>query len=233
MKILSLETSSPVLSVALKNETNPVRQKTCEGYREHVENMLVLIHSLLQDERLSLKEIDTFLIGRGPGSFTGLRVGFATLKGFLAYEKRNCYGALSLDMIAAGIDAEEGSFLGICLDARRGKIYSRFYERKKDAWQAVSEPGVLLPEEVASRLPQESHLAGDALLKFRHEFERDPGRKKIHFLPESCWYPSAAQMISCFLNDGRHDLLKPLTEPKDFVPLYFRLSEAEERKQPL
>ena len=71
--------------------------------------------------------MDAFLIDRGPGSFTGLRIGFATLKGFFAFSPKNCYGPLSLDIIARAIDLPEGSALGVLLDARREKIFARFY----------------------------------------------------------------------------------------------------------
>jgi tRNA threonylcarbamoyl adenosine modification protein YeaZ len=69
---------------------------------KHAEKILPVIDRLLKKEKLKIRDIDAFLIGRGPGSFTGLRVGFATLKGFLATCPKPCYGAFSLDIIAAG-----------------------------------------------------------------------------------------------------------------------------------
>ena len=70
---------------------------------KHAENLLPVIDRLLKKEKLKIGNIDAFLISRGPGSFTGLRIGFATLKGFLATHPKPCYGAFSLDVIAAGI----------------------------------------------------------------------------------------------------------------------------------
>jgi hypothetical protein len=134
MNLLAIETSSPVLSIALKKHGGKIRHGIVKGYMKHAENLLPVIDRLLKKEKLEIGDIDTFLISRGPGSFTGLRIGFATLKGFLATCPKPCYGALSLDVIAAGIKPAGTDLalkghenLTVCLDARRGKLYTRSY----------------------------------------------------------------------------------------------------------
>ncbi|MBI3313881.1 MAG: tRNA (adenosine(37)-N6)-threonylcarbamoyltransferase complex dimerization subunit type 1 TsaB [Candidatus Omnitrophica bacterium] len=235
--ILAIETSSPLLSIALKTRKGRIFEKSLEGYYKHGENILVFIDQLLKKAHLKMKDIDIFLIGRGPGSFTGLRVGFATLKGFLAARKKPCYGALSLDIIAQGIDLPEGSRLGVLLDARREKIYARIYERRKNQWKAKKKPGVWSVEELTGEFPGEIHLAGDGLQRYGEEIKKSSvkryqvpfgGNRKIHFLSESSWYPTASHLIELF-EAGK--TVQKLEKPKDFIPLYFRLTEAEEKRR--
>src|ERR1041385_2607672 len=136
MNILALDTSSPVLSVALKTGPREISETQLTGFLQHAENLLPLIDRLLKKQKTSLAKIDLFLIGRGPGSFTGLRVGFATLKGFMAVQSKPCYGATSLDMIAENADLPEKSELAVCLDAGRERFFVRIYRRGKKAWRA-------------------------------------------------------------------------------------------------
>ncbi len=106
MNLLAIETSSPVLSVAIQKAGGKIRQATVKGYMKHAEHLLPLIDRLLRQEKLKIGDIDAFLISRGPGSFTGLRIGFATLLGFLATQPKPCYGAYSLDVIAAALRSQ-------------------------------------------------------------------------------------------------------------------------------
>ena len=107
MNLLAIETSSPALSVAIKRSGTKLRHATVQGYMKHAENLLPVIDRLLKKEKLKIGDMDAFLISRGPGSFTGLRIGFATLKGFLATCPKPCYGASSLDVIASGIKGSD------------------------------------------------------------------------------------------------------------------------------
>jgi tRNA threonylcarbamoyladenosine biosynthesis protein TsaB len=230
--VLALETSSPVLSVALRGRDGRITEETLQGYAQHAESLLPLMDGLLQKTGLALADIGTFLIGRGPGSFTGLRVGFATLKAFLMFSGKPCFGALSLDIMAEAVPLDAGAHLGICVDARREKIYARLYKKSPDGWKAQGEAGVASPAAWARKWPKSVCLAGDAL-KCYQDLRQAAENKKAVLLPESYSVPRAASLIRLF-DRHRPDLetssvLKPLETPQDFVPFYLRLSEAEER----
>lgn len=227
MNLLAFETSSRVLSVALKKGRGPILRSTVRGYLNHAENLIPAIDHLLRKKKLKLYDIDAFLIGRGPGSFTGLRIGFATLKGFLAVKKKPCFGALSLDLTAHGIPLEGRKELAILLDARREHIYARFYGRARGKnWRPKGRPRVLGLEELLRKFPAEIHLAGDALLRYGKEIKERP-HQKVHFLDEKFRYPKAQSLIELYPSSS----LQRLEKPEDFLPLYFRLPEAEERKR--
>ncbi len=229
--LLAIESSSPVLSLALKTSKGKVYTESLKGLSSHAENILPILQRLLKKGRVSLEKINAFLIGRGPGSFTGLRVGFATVKGFLAVGAVECYGALSLDLIAENTAFDrlpENAKLAVALDAFRGKIYFRLYTRKSGNWKPDGEPQVLLPAEMLAALPDSAHVAGSALEKHGDFLKQNLGGKKISFAPEKDWHPSADALIRLF--DKKDSRLESIPAHK-LLPSYFRLSEAEERKQ--
>lgn len=223
--VLAFETSSPVLSVALGRATGKIREIRSKKHFQHSESLIPLIDALLKKEKISFDQIDAFLINRGPGSFTGLRIGFSLLKGFLAIRKIPCYGASSLDMITAGIQSPEASRLGVLIDARREKIYGRFYQRQKGEWVAEGKVELLSLPELMTRISKGTKLVGDALSRYRAPLENNFG-KEIHCLPEDLGFPSARTLAAWFQRQDRR--LALLKSPKDFSPLYFRASEAEE-----
>ena len=226
--ILAFETSGPVLSVALGTRDGLVRELHSKIRLKHSENLIPLVERLLRRERLSLEKVEAFAIDRGPGSFTGLRIGFSFLKGLLAARKKPCYGALSLDMIAEKIKLAEDSRLGVLVDARRETIYSRFYLCRKGEWVSEGKPEILSLSQLKGRLQEGTRLTGDALVNYRVPLEETFGNR-IHFLHPESWFPSAASLVRWFqASDPRLSLLK---SPTDFLPLYFRVSEAEEKRR--
>jgi tRNA threonylcarbamoyladenosine biosynthesis protein TsaB len=220
MNLLAIETSSPFLSVAVKKGAGKIRHASVKGYMKHAENLLPVIDRLLRKEKLKIKDIDAFLIGRGPGSFTGLRIGFATLKGFLATQPKPCYGALSVDLIAAGINTlQRPANLAVCLDAKRGKLYTRSYRYHKNGWVPAGPACVVLFKDMSRKLSQGSRVAGDGITKF--------DTQGLAVVPEKNGVPQAATLIELF--EMKSPFLKKLARPKDFLPVYLRSSEPEER----
>ncbi len=236
MNLLAIETSSPVLSVAIKRSGAKLRHATVQGYMKHAENLLPVIDRLLKKEKLKIGDIDAFLISRGPGSFTGLRIGFATLKGFLATRPKPCYGAFSLDVIAAGMNplaypANTGCLQGanltlksyknlaVCLDARRGKLYTRAYCYDGEKWRPSGPSRVVPIGELNSELPEGTWIAGDGIKKL--------DARNFSVAPEKSWIPRAATLITLF--ETQDPLLKKLSRPKDLLPVYLRRSEPEEK----
>lgn len=234
--ILAIDTSSPVLSIALQKSDETILESSLEHFMTHAENLLPTIEKMLKENKLTIEDIHIFLLGRGPGSFTGLRIGFATIKGFLAAGlpagqagKAKCFGAISLDIIAMGVPQKNPDFLAVGLDAYRGKIYARFYGRKHEGWHPKGKPQILNPDEFWDQLPEECVVTGDALTKYG-DLLKTRGGKKINYLPQASWYPRAIHLISCY-HTAKFSPLQPLVQPADFVPLYFRLSEAEEKRK--
>ena len=228
--LLAFETSCPYLSVALGTREGKIKELRSKAPLKHSENFISLMDRLLRTEKIPLEKIDAFAVDRGPGSFTGLRIGLSFLQGFMAVKKKPCYGALSLDMISAGIPPQENSRLGVLVDARRETLYSRFYLYQKGKWRAEGKLEILSLGALKSRIREGTILTGDALMRYRHPLE-EAFEKKVRFLPAQFWYPSAATLVKRF--QAGDTGLEPLKTPRDFLPLYLRASEAEERRRTL
>ncbi len=213
MNWLALETSSPLLSIALKKGNNKTEEFTFKGFLRHAENLLPAIDRLLKKKGLRVEAIDAFCIGRGPGSYTGLRIGFAALKGFLVLMEKPCYGAESLDIIAQSIPPQSSRPLVVCLDARQEKIYEKTYRFRKNAWRADGKIESLSLKEFLRKLPEGASVTGDALKRYKKEIEQAGSAKRIFLLPEKFWYPRASLLI-------QSPFLKQLKKPDDFLPLY-------------
>lgn len=233
--VLAIETSSQTLSIALKTGSRQINETRMVGFLKHAENLLPMISRLLKKNGVKIQDVSTFLINRGPGSFTGLRIGFATIKGFLCSQKRQVFGGLSHDLIAHPIELPVKSRLAVCLDAHRQRIYTRFYERGREKWKACGKTAILTLPELSEQLADFSsdttvHIAGDALRRYGDVIDPEAVKtSKICFLSDRFWYPRAASLIEIFQKNA--SLLQELKRPADMIPLYFRLSEAEERKQ--
>ena len=227
--LLAIETSSAVLSLAVQNSKGSQYSKSFKGPHNHAEKIVPFIDELFKKSKTSLEKTSAFLTGRGPGSFTGLRVGFATLKGFLALEKIPCYGALSLDIIAENKKFKklpEGSHLAVALDAFRQKIYLRVYEMRSKEWVPKGEVQTLNFAQTFETIPEKSLVTGNALAKYEKEFKQRAAAKKIKFAEEKLWCPQASALIELF--NKKDPKIQKVSE-QELLPLYFRLSEAEER----
>ncbi|MFA6600565.1 MAG: tRNA (adenosine(37)-N6)-threonylcarbamoyltransferase complex dimerization subunit type 1 TsaB [Candidatus Omnitrophota bacterium] len=228
--IFAISTSSSLLSAAVKKSSGEILELAASGSLNHAEKLMPFVDRLLQKARLKVSSVDTYLIDRGPGSFTGLRVGFATLAGLLALEKKDCYGCLSLDIMAQR--CLPGEKMAVLLDAYRQKIYARTYRNSAGRVRAETGVQVLPLAQVVSLLTPETVIAGNAVSRYREKLlETVPPER---FASERKWYPRASNMIEAFLaerdSSKKDRWFQKLVKTMDFLPLYFRLSEAEEKR---
>jgi tRNA threonylcarbamoyladenosine biosynthesis protein TsaB len=123
MKILAIECSSAVGSVALKLDERIVVREI-ETPREQTERLLQLVDELLTAERLAIAALDAVAFGRGPGSFTGLRMAAAVAQGFALARGVPLLPVSSLLCLAQGAwRAERAARSLVCVDARMGEVY--------------------------------------------------------------------------------------------------------------
>jgi tRNA threonylcarbamoyladenosine biosynthesis protein TsaB len=116
---------------------------------------------LLERHRIALTEIDLFAVATGPGSFTGLRIGIATMQGLALAQGRPLVGVSSFDALASFVD---GPHVSVWIDAWRGEVYAVEYENALQLY----EPRVASPDEVlAVTRYRRGPFIGDAALKYR------------------------------------------------------------------
>jgi len=165
-RLLAIETSSPTGSIALKYGDN-VADRTIATPREQTPRILAIVDELLREAELKLADLDAIVFGRGPGSFTGLRVAAAVAQGLsfssgvpivsvssLAVLAQRGFGAS--DASQASPDAELPSDSGAlaadvlcCIDARMGEVYWASFCLVDGRAQAESDERIGSPESVA------------------------------------------------------------------------------------
>ena len=125
MYILALDTTTPTASAAVWNDGALQGQYTIQT-TTHSTTILPMIESLLANLSLEIPDIDAMAVSAGPGSFTGVRIGVATLKGLAFSHQISCIGVSSLDSLAWNLSGFKGILCPV-INARRGHVYTAQY----------------------------------------------------------------------------------------------------------
>ena len=126
MKILSLDSSAVVATVALCEDDRLLAEYTLNNGNTHSETLLPMVESALKLYGISVREIDLFAASTGPGSFTGVRIGTATLKGLAFGSEKPCVGMSTLEAIAENLSVRKGLICPV-MNARRSQVYTALF----------------------------------------------------------------------------------------------------------
>jgi N6-L-threonylcarbamoyladenine synthase len=182
----------------------------------------------------SATEIGGVIAGRGPGSFTGVRIGVATAKGLAHGRGVPLVGVGSLDAIAWRVAATgyEG-VVGVLGDAMRGEVYPALFRCGGRVATRLADDRVAKPEGVAEEwsasLEDSVLLCGNGLNKHAEIFSAVLG-DRMSVAAEELWWPSGAGLFSAFLAAGGAKSLSS-GDPGTLLPIYTRLSDAEENER--
>lgn len=129
MKILALETSAKSVSCAVVEDGAPLASAyQCTGLT-HSRTLLPMVDAMLKNADLTLDDINAIAIAAGPGSFTGLRIGIAAVKGLAWAADKPCLGVSTLEAMAQNAAHIDGLIVG-AMDARRSQVYNAVFEAK-------------------------------------------------------------------------------------------------------
>ena len=126
MKTLARDTSTDYLTICVSDGAGILARLHRKAPRSHSSLLVPMIDRVLKKARLGIRDIDLFCMGVGPGSFTGLRIGAATVKGFAYVLGRDIAAVPTFDAIAMNAKRQSG-VICVVLDARKGKVYASFY----------------------------------------------------------------------------------------------------------
>lgn len=231
--LLAVETATSVSSVAVLEGLALLAEVTLPRERADAEALLPAVERALARAGKREAEIEAFAISIGPGTFTGLRVGLATVKGLAFGSQRPVVPVSTLAALACGAAATRESVAAL-LDARRGEVYAAVYPPRgsiapdRGPWpvEPLLREGVYTPEELAERLPRPCVLVGEGAFLHAEELRRRLG--------------ATAQLAS--LDEGRARALhvgqlgvcclaRGLGLPAEqVVPRYLRRAEAEAQR---
>jgi len=126
-KVLGVDTSSTQVSVGLIDGDHVVFDHYVDFGQFYSEKLIIAIHRLMEDADVKIKEIDLFAVGLGPGAFTGLRIGVATVKGLAFALNKPIVGIGSLDGLAMEVQLAKYPIVPI-VDGKRGDVFYAIYQ---------------------------------------------------------------------------------------------------------
>lgn len=233
--LLALDTATEVTSVGLARVEDGVVRLLLgvveDAPRAALSRVLPMAEALLSQAGFKASELDGVIVGRGPGSFTGVRIGVAAAKGLAHGLGAPLWGVGTLDAIAQPY-ADEDVLLAVVGDAMRGEVYPALFRcgggrAERLAADRVSKPAVVANE--WSALEEPLLLVGNGLRKYEAVFAEALGDRAV-FATHERWAPSPAGLFAAWavassagtLGDG---------DPATVLPVYTRLSDAEEAER--
>ncbi len=222
MKILALDTASTTGSVALLDGQKLVAETLLNIKAVHSERLLDQVEQVLQAGNLALAELDLIAVVRGPGSFTGLRIGLATAKGLAQAAKLPLIGISSLQLLAMNLPLCP---VPICsfVDARKKEVYTALFHWN-DGLPVLDGPELVMPPEQAlRRLSGQVALVGDAVEIYRPIITEILGDRAS--FPADCHHQpraSAAAVLAARLYQPGQQF-----DAAHLAPVYIRPSDAE------
>lgn len=235
MNILGIDTTTKSASCTILKE-NEYYTKEVTNEITHSEKLLPIIHEALKEKNLTLDDIDMFATINGPGSFTGIRIGLATIKAFAQVKDIDIFSISSIDLMAYvaaknHFEKYPDSRISIVLsliDARNNRVYyriSKVTRDENDKYTITSSADVqndMIEDAIkeASLLTVDTlTIAGDCVDKYMDKFNTIVNPEFYNF------YPTTEDLVDCYLH---------LKDTKDYMfnaysldALYARPSQAE------
>lgn len=150
MIIFAMDTSSAAASCALLEDDRPIAQFYTDAHLTHSQTIMPMTESLFSCSRMSVKDVDVFAVSVGPGSFTGLRIGVAAVKGMAQVMAKPCVPISALEGLTYNLYDRSGI---ICpaLDARCGQVYTAWFDADNDM-NRLQEDCTMMADELCRHL---------------------------------------------------------------------------------
>ena len=190
MKILALDSTAVTAAVALCDGKKLVASYTLNNMNTHSETLLPMVESVLKLSGWTTGDIELFACSEGPGSFTGVRIGAATIKGLAFAKNVPCIGVSTLEALAYNLKFCGGIVCPL-MNARRGQVYNALFE----GGERLCEDRAISAEELAKSLENETKniwFCGDGVDLIKPFVD---GKNNVKFAPETLRYPPAFTVI--------------------------------------
>lgn len=157
MMLLSLDTTAAVATAALFRDGALVAEREADAGKKHAETALPLIETILEENGVTIKQIDLFAVDIGPGSFTGVRIGVSLVNALAFASGKRVVPVDSLRTLALSVEETEKPVCAI-IDARNGNAYAALYQ----SGETKIEPCAVEIAPFIATLPTETIFVGDA-----------------------------------------------------------------------
>ncbi len=228
MKVLAVDSSGMVASVALVEDDNLVAEYTINYKKTHSQTLLPMLDEIVKMTELDLNTVDAIAVSKGPGSFTGLRIGTATVKGL----------ALSLNKPVIGVPTVEGIAMNlygcnalICplMDARRNQVYTGIYRFENGNLMVIKDQIAIGIEEIIDALNvigRDVIFLGDGVDVYKGVIE-EKMKVPFSFAPAHMNKQRGAAVAVRGMEYFKQGIFE---DADDFEPEYLRVSQAERER---
>lgn len=209
MKILCIDTSSKLCSVAILEDTTLINKLELDNGLTHSETLMPLIKELFDKSNLSLKDINLLVSDIGPGSFTGIRIGVTTCKAFSDSLNIPCIGVSSLEVLAYNVKSD--GLICSTIDCKNDNCYFALYELIDSNYNILEEPCAKTVQEVLDLLNEKY------------------SNKSIQFVGDGI----PLESTNCYLNvenlgiAGFKKFISRRNVGEDVLPLYLKKPQAQ------
>ena len=228
MRVLGIESSSLVASVALVTDDILTGEYTVNFKKTHSQTLLPMLDEVAKMTELDLDTVDAIAVAGGPGSFTGLRIGSATAKGLGLALKKPLISVPTVEALAYNLYDTQGLICPI-MDARRKQVYTGIYRFEEHQLMTLKEQWAAPIEELLEELNQRGEmvtLLGDGVPVFR-ELIAEKLQVPYSFAPAHVNKQRAAAVAalgSIYYKEGRTETAM------EHIPEYLRVSQAERER---
>ena len=220
--LLTIQTASPAGSLAISDDERLLAEINLDVRKTPTEWLLQSIEELLAKAELDKGSLDAIAVVRGPGSFTGLRVGLATAKGLSLATGCPLLGISSLQCLAMQLPFAQFPVC-VMLDARKQEVYTAHFNWDAGYPHLVAKERVIKPEKLLSEITGETLFVGNGALVYRSLIVRQLAGY-AHFAPSFLNLPRAGAAAALALHEWKAGCTFSADE---LMPTYLRPSEAE------
>lgn len=224
MKILGIDTTTKFLCLGIYDDTKIYEYNLELGIRQS-SLIIPTIKRVLNALGWNINDIDYFACGLGPGSFTGIRVGLATLKGMTWPINKPIVGISTLDILARNVRITEGGVIVPIIDAKRNLIYTSIYKVKLGSFKKISPYMLLTEEEFFKKIKDNAIIFGDAVSLYKQKLLSKI--KGVNLLDQDYWYPKGRHIIDVALERIK---AKKFNNAFNLKPVYLYPKECQVKK---
>ncbi len=219
MRILALDTSSRVSSVALCETEMLVAESTVNLHSTHSQSLLHQLDTLLKAAGWTLADLDLLAVVSGPGAFTGVRIGVATVKGLAQVLNLPVVTVSSLAAVAMNLPLQPAPVCAF-IDARKKEVYTQLFTNQDGFPRALNQAQVVSPQKLLAEISETTCFVGDGVPVYRDLILAQGG----YVAPIYCHPIQASKVAAMALEHFRNNLS---LRPEQVVPTYIRPSDAE------
>nr|WP_321404124.1 tRNA (adenosine(37)-N6)-threonylcarbamoyltransferase complex dimerization subunit type 1 TsaB [uncultured Desulfobacter sp.] len=222
MYLFALSTAEQGASMALFEDKTLIFESSLFSRQTHSKGLLPMIEQAVESRQgLSVNQIDGFIAAKGPGSFTGLRIGISMVKGLARAVSKPCGGVSSLDGIAFRF-CHSHAPVCVMMDARRNEVYSAIYRFQHGQLIQKGPEMVCSPEAVIDQAGPDTLFVGSGSKVYREKIAGRTAGRAVFSSPSMDGVSACALVISGLSDDGEFDFKNhPLN------PVYLRKSDAQ------